>query len=155
MAAEFCFLNVWRLSWQFDDLNEINLLSSKASTFCVTESCPPSVNTSEFTGSWIAALTQGWAWPKKPSWEMASEQNCTLPCSEQTHASPPYTTQWNFCQPYCKYQLELAFPGFLVSGDRAPIDPDFKGFLTNIPWSNTSCIFLAFILQRIFNYNYY
>lgn len=37
MAAKFCILIIWGLSWQFDDLSETNLLSSDVSVFCDTE----------------------------------------------------------------------------------------------------------------------
>lgn len=45
MAAKFWFLKIWRLSWQFDDLSETNLLSSNVSTFCVTENVGLPVST--------------------------------------------------------------------------------------------------------------
>lgn len=67
------------------------------------------------------------------SWKMESEQNCSLPCSEQTHGSLLPTMQLNFWQLYYKYHVELAFSGFHISpGRRAPIVSDFKGFLINI-----------------------
>lgn len=133
---------------------------------CYRKSWPPSVNTSEFTGSWTTVVIQCWAWPKKPYWgvrcvslelaphwcrywETASEQNLSLPTLSKlklSHRLPPKT---NFCQLYCKYHLELTFTDFCVSaGRRIPIDPDFKGFLTNNPWNSTVCILLASILQR-------
>lgn len=94
-VSKIFFLKVWRLWWKFDDLNEINLLSSNVSAFSISQSCLPSVNTSEFKGNWSTNTS-----PKKPdwverhtvlelalqwcrSWEMESEQNCSLPRSKK------------------------------------------------------------------------